>query len=63
MTSENQKVAVGVKKWKLEKRNADGEVFETVEGGENQPPRVTSRRPGEPAESYARLPDHPERSR
>jgi len=45
-----------VKHWRLEKRGADGAIFEIVEGGDGRATRVVFRRPGEPAESYSKLP-------
>jgi hypothetical protein len=37
----------------IEKRDANGEVFEVIEGGDGVPTKVTYRREGEPPESYA----------
>lgn len=45
-----------VKRWTIEKRDAAGELFEVVEGGDGIDTHVTFRRPGEPPESYASLP-------
>jgi hypothetical protein len=55
MSSDAMRIAE-MKRWRLEKRDAGGEIFEIVEGGGGRAPRVVFRRPGEPAESYAKLP-------
>ncbi len=54
MTEETAVVAPKAN-WRLEKRDAAGEVFEVVEGGDDKETRVVFRRPGEPPESYAQI--------
>ena len=60
MKTDDAQVSGQVKSFKLEKRDAQGGLFEVVEGGEGQQTRVTFRKPGQPPETYADLPvvDH-----
>lgn len=46
------KVQGRIKAWRLEKRDATGEVFEIVTGGEGKPTVVEMSKPGQPASSY-----------
>lgn len=56
--SENDEGVFATKaRFQLVKRDAvTGEVFEVIEGGEDEPTVVTFRRPGQPPESYAPQP-------
>jgi hypothetical protein len=48
------RVETRVKHFRIEKRDAaTGELFEVVEGGDDEPTTVTYRRLGQPTESYA----------
>jgi len=53
-TFEREKIDAKVRRFRLTKRSATGEVFEVLEGGDDRPTRVLYRKDGiAPAESYA----------
>jgi hypothetical protein len=56
MSGDAAQMEVEIKNWRLEKKNARGEVFEVIEAREGKEPRVVLHKPGEPEESYSALP-------
>lgn len=52
MANDTSKIKASAKSWRLEKRDADGNVFEIISGGEGKPTVVEVSKPGQPLSSY-----------
>ena len=52
LVDDTSKVKASITSWKLEKRDADGNIFEIITGGQDKPTVVEMSTPGQPPSSY-----------